>query len=350
LVLLVQEATCLGAAVSISTGGELQQSVKSKVRAAKKLKNLDDQGHFQYPSIERPVRSKLQGALEPDLNDSIPSNLLFNHAINLLTVPFGHNKSSLRNNVWHTMQQHPGATTSFFDDQACVQVIAFAHSEELAALFTSEKLGCYRSDLCRLAMLYVHGGLYFDNDMEVLVDVRKFIPAGASLISALPQVGIKGGINAELDLLQAFLAATPGHPVLKRAMDMHLDWYRRRTPGETMKRASKEVLLGPTLLGRALREWLGVKKLHAGSNHKKDDSSAIAYLFQEATDVEKYGLTKRKGHECRKQGGTQANFALCNACIVPANSNQAIAWTRIANGAEYEGGLTEDEALWLGED
>jgi hypothetical protein len=259
--------------------------------------------------------------------------------MNLLTAKLDYNKSLLRNNVLRTVQRHPDASVFFFDDEACIEAIASAHSEKLATYYKEEERGCYRSDICRLAMLYVHGGLYFDNDFEVLADVRKFIPAGASLSSALPYTSPNQtrGTSAQLDLFQAFLAATPGHPVLKRAMDKHLDWYNHRSPGKILKRGSKPVLLGPTLLGRALREWLGVRKLHVGFNRKKTGSPAIAYLFQESINVEKYSLTKRTGQECRKQDQSFADVDLCNVCVVTPDASQPIAWSRIANGAEYEG-------------
>lgn len=36
----------------------------------------------------------------------------------------------------------------------------------------------FRSDLCRLAQLYLHGGLYLDNDVELLVPLGMQLRAG----------------------------------------------------------------------------------------------------------------------------------------------------------------------------
>lgn len=36
----------------------------------------------------------------------------------------------------------------------------------------------FRSDLCRLAQLYLHGGLYLDNDVELLVPLGLQLHAG----------------------------------------------------------------------------------------------------------------------------------------------------------------------------
>jgi mannosyltransferase OCH1-like enzyme len=52
------------------------------------------------------------------------------------------------------------------NDSDCEQLIEIA-SPSVVPHFLDERTGMYRGDICRVAALYLHGGYYFDLDMEV---------------------------------------------------------------------------------------------------------------------------------------------------------------------------------------
>ena len=79
-------------------------------------------------------------------------------------------EENLRRNVLHTIATYPDAEVDFYDDERCLEEIR-KHSEEfgteLARYFEEEPLGKYKSDICRLYILYDKGGIYLDNDLLV---------------------------------------------------------------------------------------------------------------------------------------------------------------------------------------
>ena len=118
----------------------------------------------------------------PVTNHAIPSNLLFNHHINLLEACPPHSSACKvddqagADNVRLIIAAHPGAVVKFFDDAQCAMALQ-ALRPTLAQRFAAEKDGRFKSDMCRLAMLHVFGGYYFDCDLRVMKDMRTVLKA-----------------------------------------------------------------------------------------------------------------------------------------------------------------------------
>jgi hypothetical protein len=162
-------------------------------------------------------------------------------------------EQSLANNVARTINMFPDmrANYHFGDDKDCYAMIENAHSRELADFFTKERDGRYKSDLCRLAQLYLTGGYYLDNDLEPISDFRSEIPPCTELVSvASNQSGI----------FQALLGAPPRHPAIQLAMNLTLQHYEKRL---------KELPNGPlgtSIMELALRDYTGTKHMNAGAS------------------------------------------------------------------------------------
>lgn len=118
----------------------------------------------------------------------IPEVLIFNGRQNLLSGSFApRGLGRYAANVRRTVSIHPGTTTLFLDDKGCADTL-LSHREIGAALaqaFRNEADGRLRSDMCRLAQLYRHGGYYFDNDIAPLFDLRRIIDADTTFVTAL---------------------------------------------------------------------------------------------------------------------------------------------------------------------
>jgi hypothetical protein len=348
-----------GEQVSISPDGLMRQSSAVVRRASGK------KGEDESVLLESDIR-KLEPAKFPIRGQAIPSHIHFNHKKNFLQseVP---GTNGLKDNIKKIMKMHPGTNVSFFDDVECRDLIAKSHSEELALWFDKEDQGCYKSDLCRLAVLYEHGGYYFDNDFEVVTDVRELIPAGASISTvmaltdrATPSIGLDG----RLDVFQAFLASSPQHPAIKAAMDSTLKWYARgyyneQHNGERLMwwnhphrdgpcsyidpERCHQVLAGPVFVGKAIREWLHAEFLQVGHMDEgqgcqwQGDASEnrCAYLFTETDDIKGFNLVERNTASGWPRCEREPYHGWCNIAVT--DKERQMGWSRSPDAAEFEG-------------
>lgn len=103
-----------------------------------------------------------------------------------------------------------------------------------------EPVGKYRADMCRIASLYVHGGYYFDVDLQVITPIQGL----SSKINFI--TSRETGDFGSSGFFQAFTAATPGHAILKQALQEMLEFYKDQHSG-----GSGTHQLGTTTLRRA---------------------------------------------------------------------------------------------------
>jgi hypothetical protein len=365
-------------AVSVSPVGDKTQS--AVVRRSQRKKEMDaSTREQQQPSFVHswtkggagngshvPKRFKRLAGAKKIRNHAIPHVLIFSHWKNILTEDIK-GTEALKKNILAMIAMHPGSNVSFVDDDECRSALARSPSPELAYWFDEEKQGCYKSDMCRLAVLYDTGGYYFDNDFDPVKDVRTLVPPGASISTvmamtdqATPSIGLDG----RLDVFQAFLAAAPKHPVIKRAMEFTLKWYqtgyafaihngerlmwwnhpRRDGPCETIDpERCHQTLAGPVFVGKALREWMNVDYLHLGRMdggrgcHWEGDATKnkCAYLFTETADTKKYGLAPRNKETGWSRCAKEPFHGWCN--MVVADETHHFGWSRSPDAAEFEG-------------
>lgn len=254
----------------------------------------------------------------------IPNIILFNYKVNLLT-PGEKTLPGHRKNINKTVSLHPGASVLFYDNAACRASIVRIHSEDLAHMYDRESKGMYKSDLCRYAMLYEHGGYYFDNDLDLLQDVRRFVPPTVGLSSVIEETTKN---TEKINLFQAFLAAAPRHPVLKDALERTYQRYMGEHIPTDMQLSNPDPdkgHLGPSMSGAAARAWLGVDKLKVGYM-VHPGSIDQAYFFQERADIPTLKLfnLNRDGHK-----GTG-----CCCQIAVGDNKVAIAWSRFVGAGE----------------
>ena len=218
---------------------------------------------------------------------AIPDVLVFTYRINLLTasnIELDDTDLLLKNNVDRTIRMHNSSgrvRVNFYDDDACEELLR-SHLPELVPHFLHEERGSYKGDICRGAALVATGGLYFDVDMETIVDLRTLIRNDTRFVS--PQiVNDQGKPMDEARIggfFQSFIAATPNHPILREYLDQILYWYEadqpnlnpshhdaeegRITPYKVLNRAGTNTavgeyqcfpeLLGVCMLGRAFKK------------------------------------------------------------------------------------------------
>lgn len=107
----------------------------------------------------------------------------------------------------------PRYTYRHLDDSEILQFFANNPVDGLEAVesrFLSLRSGEHKADLFRYYYLYVCGGVYFDIDVLLVSDLFSYIK-GRDFVSVSA-----GNVNGAL--FQGFLAASPGHPVLYKAI------------------------------------------------------------------------------------------------------------------------------------
>jgi hypothetical protein len=151
------------------------------------------------------------------LKDKAPGGL-YNNLVNTINVyskvwhPVGVNETETSYEYGSNHSSH--MTIDFLTDAECREVVTQAEPR-LLVHFNNETQGMHRSDICRVADLYLKGGYYFDNDMRAMEAV--VFPDNIFFTTVLE--------SNEQNFFQSFLASTPGNPILRKAMDVMLGHY-----------------------------------------------------------------------------------------------------------------------------
>ncbi|MGC2780565.1 MAG: tetratricopeptide repeat protein, partial [Bradyrhizobium sp.] len=128
-----------------------------------------------------------------------------------------------------------------FDDQQANDFLDAAFGDDVASAYRRTRMPAQKADLFRLAYLAARGGIYADADDRCLAPVDGFIRSDATLVVHQENYGSIGN---------NFIAATPEHPVIMRALDMAV---------AAMNRGDSDLVwlsTGPGLFTRAFaQEW-----------------------------------------------------------------------------------------------
>ena len=168
---------------------------------------------------------------------AIPPILIFTYRTDLINAPppppssdpaddGGEDDAALSENVRSVISLHPGASVRFLDDAGCLDSIraALGPGTKLAAYFSAEGRGMYKADICRGAALYETGGLYFDVDIEARMSLFDVVDVGTEFVTTL----VHEDSNHRGGFFQAFIGSTGGHPILRRYLELFVDYYEGR--------------------------------------------------------------------------------------------------------------------------
>ena len=153
--------------------------------------------HSLYPQLPLPTPKWELGVLR------IPSNILINSKE-------GHEREPdfIQSNIQNNLNFFPGWNLISDDDTSCLQKLKQVdvyNTPSMESWFTSRATkGMYKSDVCRMAQLYLHGGIYFDNDLELTSSAiwEDLIGGFLDVVSAI-------AIDRRT-IFQAILGAPPG--------------------------------------------------------------------------------------------------------------------------------------------
>lgn len=141
----------------------------------------------------------------------VPMTLLFNYKTNLLGET-----GIIAENVRMIIRMHPKWNVIFDTDVTCLDKInkMLKLTEVVAWYNDPQTLGKHKSDLCRLVQLYREGGVYVDNDLELLMPLPSEILRGdmATVLSVDPGT-----------IFQALVAAVPEHSIVFKSLTLFVE-------------------------------------------------------------------------------------------------------------------------------
>lgn len=113
---------------------------------------------------------------------------------------------------------NPQLTCHYFDDQACSLFIRRWFDDAFVQMYEALPIGVMKADVWRVAVVYIHGGIYADIDTECRAPISSWIQADQRLIAVVE--------NASGALGNFFFAAVPRHPALLQVLQTFMTLFR----------------------------------------------------------------------------------------------------------------------------
>ena len=277
------------------------QQERSLSRATNEYERIQERNSTNLQ--QSPLESEASNQHLDHSDGTIPNIVVFTHYKNLLTANLtaefakndadSHELFVLQQNVRHIVQLHPTAQIRFLTDDDCRQSIAnvFAaatssdehesqpdnqsaidasnsdKAQQLVDYFDHERAGMYKADLCRGAALWETGGLYFDVDLGVRMNVITALEQSRQAKNASKTtfctVLVHRRSHRPGAFFQAFIGVTPRNAMMKRYVELFLDYYQGKLPeykGEPLgvvllKRAMDEILVQDPKVAETIDLW-----------------------------------------------------------------------------------------------
>jgi|GEM_PF-6581601 len=151
-------------------------------------------------------------------------------------------------------QLNPDWDICIFNDKQCRDFIAQHFDNEVLSAYDQLIPGAYRADLWRYCVLYINGGVYADIKLKALLPLSKFVEPEAGFVTVIdePPPSLLGiGSSGRSYLMQGFMACTPNHPALLKAIQAVVQHVQQGN--YTTDYLS---ITGPGLLGRVINQCL----------------------------------------------------------------------------------------------
>ena len=296
---------------------------------------------------------------------AVPNLLHFTFAFDLLEPPEGRvltaRERLLAENVRDVIAHHPGLTVRWWDDRACTAALVRHGDATLVTAFEHEDVGMFKGDLCRGVILLTAGGYYFDVDVQAMADVRGFIPADATFATCHQATSLhpswergrqrwrsRIGDESASGLFQAFIAAAPGHPVMRAYLDRlsaHYSGAReihgRRAIYHHPKDNDEEremLQLGVYAMGEVFSRWrmanTGVEDGGGGGyssrQFRPNHGISGVHMFVEVSMVDHMHVPEIAAVPLQRGLG-----AACNYLIFDEDTGQPVAYSRVVGASKY---------------
>lgn len=134
-----------------------------------------------------------------------------------------------------TLDANPGYHIDYFSATRRRQFIEDHFARDVLEAYDTLVPGAYKADLWRLCALYEYGGIYGDFSQQYLVPLSTLVAASDELVltldAPLPPYPLPFRLLGVGGISNAFMAAVPKHPFMKKCIDQIVDNVRQRYYG-----------------------------------------------------------------------------------------------------------------------
>jgi mannosyltransferase OCH1-like enzyme len=140
-----------------------------------------------------------------------------------------------------TMAASPEFDQYMYSDEDCLKFLEENFEPNVAKAFRSLKPGAYQSDFWRACILYKKGGVYIDIKLAVKIPVKEILEDPAPILVK----DLLSSCSSTKGFWNGVMAAPPGHPFFKAAIDAIVENCKTQNYGE-----NSLSITGPCLLGK----------------------------------------------------------------------------------------------------
>jgi mannosyltransferase OCH1-like enzyme len=175
------------------------------------------------------------------------------------TQEFEYVPEGMRAAMQSIIDLNPDFGYKYYSDQRARDFIVKHMDPRTVRAFDILIPGAYRADLFRYVLLYVKGGIYIDSSMLGVTPLDQLIDPTDVFIAPvdMPSVNKEG---TRLGIYNAFMCATPRHPVILQTLDLVLDRIDARDIGP-----ESLYMTGPLALGGVFAASYGINDLVEGT-------------------------------------------------------------------------------------
>lgn len=180
------------------------------------------------------------------MKEEIPKQIFLTSKFELENMP-----QKIKENIENTKSINPGYEVRYYSDSEAEKFVQENFPEYLDDYKTLVP-GAYKADLLRLLLLYKYGGVYNDIGHVYLKPISKFISQNESLLVCKDE-GLSNLPSYYLH--NAIIASVPGHPLIKKGIDVITENIHNRFYGNNALEPT-----GPGAFGKAFNLHFGRKE------------------------------------------------------------------------------------------
>lgn len=195
-----------------------------------------------------PLEEVVDGSAQKQHEHVIPRVAYFTYSYDILNTTVFYDfpeDEILAKNVRNTIALHPGTEIRFLTDNDCLleirkvvdMKVGSSKLQKLEDYFLQEERGMIKADVCRGAALFLSGGLYFDVDLQLRVNVWDVIKHDTEFVVPLVHKDHK----VKRSFFQAFIGVTQQSQIMLRYLEYFVEYYEGKRP--VTKTKSKGVVL-----------------------------------------------------------------------------------------------------------
>jgi Glycosyltransferase sugar-binding region containing DXD motif len=122
--------------------------------------------------------------------------------------------------------QQSGWEYKFYSDDQAGNFLSTHFPNPVRQAYDTLRPGAFKADLFRYCVLLIHGGVYADVDILLESNLDKAIPPEIGFMVPIDEPGTP--VNKRMCLWNGFIAASPGHPYLAKAIETVVNQVRNR--------------------------------------------------------------------------------------------------------------------------